>query len=147
MTDEARKAQKILTRLWHWNSLIDSQYDQISRLRSIATRATTSYNALKVSGTNNRSRVEDGAIAIMESSKKLDKLIDRLLTERERAKNALDLMDDRRERTVLEMRYLEHPHRSWWEIMGKLNISKTTSFRVHESALVNFYRALKNGSS
>lgn len=143
MNQQAREAKRILCRLWHLNAVIDSYEEQITRARSIATRATSSITATNVSGTGNRSKVETGALDIVELEETLKEELGEYRREAERAHNAVGRMEDMRERALLEMRYFQHPHKSWAVINSRLYMSLTTSKRVHESALISFLRAYK----
>ena len=143
MNAEIYSAKERLKRLWKINENIDSLYEQIARIRSMAERITPTLSSVNISGNGNNSRVENAAIRLIEIEKLLDKSIDSLYEEYTFARNIIEKLTNPSERTILEMRYLEHPHRTWEFIMRKMYLSKAQSFRLHSNALLHYAELMK----
>lgn len=127
-----------LKRLWNINRRIDELYERIASCRAMATRATASVSATNMSGTSGRSRVETGAIRIMELEEQLDAAIDQLTDERKHIQGAIEQMEDERQKRILELRYIDHL--SWEAITRRLFLSPSQSHREHEKALLSFWK-------
>lgn len=136
LQDKAWEAMQILKRLWAINKRIDDIYERIARCREMATRATSTTNAANISGTGGRSRVEANAIRIMDLEAQLDETIDRLVKERTAIQKAIEQIEDDQAKRILELRYIDR--RKWDNVMMRMHISRTHSFRLHEEALLLF---------
>ena len=136
MTDQAYKAKRVLKEYRQLDKEISEKYERIAHLFDSATRATPTLEAERVSGTSEHSKLEMAMIRKIDLEKQLDSKIDELRRKNFEIQNAIDAMEDARERRVLFLRYLEG--KSWASIMIKLEVSETWSRVIHESALNHF---------
>lgn len=136
MTEEACRAKKVLQKYEALDKEIKAKQDCVQHWFELATRATPSLEAERVSGTGDRSRVEAAMIRKIDMEAIIDKKIDQLRKMRFDILNAIDAMDDPMERTILHYRYIAG--KSWAYTNAKMEIKERTSFRLHESALIHF---------
>jgi len=136
MTEEAYKAKKVLKDFVQLDKRIEEKYERIKALLDSATRATPSMEAERVSGTGEKSRLESVMIRKIDLERQLDKSIDKLNAQRFEIQNAIDAMEDSREKRLLELRYIDG--RSWASVTTRMEISESMSFAIHEAALIHF---------
>lgn len=139
MTDEAYRAKRILQDFRKLSRLVQEKTERLAALMESATRATSSMEAERISGTGERSRVETLMIRKIDLERQLDDSIDDLNAQRYRIQNAIDRIEDPDQRSLLDMRYIDG--KRWLFIMDRLHIGETTSRRVHHAALEAFMRA------
>lgn len=137
MDAHAYKAKMILQEFRKLNRLVQEKTERLASLMDSATRATSSLEAERVSGSNERSRLEAAMIRKIDLENQLDQSIDRLNADRYRIQGAIDRIPEKDQRSLLDMRYIDG--RRWIYIMDRLHISETTSRRMHRAALVAFY--------
>lgn len=142
MTDEAYRAKMLLQDFRKLNRLVQEKTERIAALMESATRATSSNEAERISGTGERSRVESLMIRKIDLEKQLDGSIDELNARRYRIQDAIDRIEDPDQRSLLDMRYIDG--KRWLFIMDRLHIGETTSRRVHHAALEAFMRAYES---
>lgn len=138
MTNEAYRAKKILQDFRKLNRLVQEKSERIRNLLDSATRATPSMEAERVSGTSEHSRLESAIVRKVDLERQLDASIDRLNAERYRIQDAIDRIQDKDQRSLLDMRYIDG--KRWLFIMDRLHVSEPTSRRLHHAALEAFIR-------
>ena len=136
MTDEAYRAKQVLQEYRQLERRVSEKTERLAALMASATRANSSTEATRVSGTGARSRVEQAVITIIDLESQLDKSIDQKNAQRHAIQNAIDAMKDEREARLLELRYIDG--RSWASVMTRMGIGETWSRVIHESALAHF---------
>ena len=139
MTDEAYRAKQILQDFRKLDRLVSEKTERLAALMEAATRATSSMEAERISGTGERSRVESLMIRKIDLEKQLDGSIDELNARRYRIQDAIDRVEDPDQRSLLDMRYIDG--KRWLFIMDRLHVGETTSRRIHHAALEAFMRA------
>lgn len=139
MTDEAYRAKMLLQDFRKLNRLVQEKTERLAALMESATRATSSFEAERISGTGERSRVESLMIRKIDLERQLDGAIDELNAQRYRIQNAIDRIEDPDQRSLLDMRYIDG--KRWLFIMDRLHVGETTSRRIHHAALEAFMRA------
>ena len=130
-------AKEYLQQAYRLNELIDSDVQELERLRELAG---------KVGGSNFGERVQTSRNAepsfvkylgdIIEMEEKLQKELYELVVLKKQMLSALEKMNNRDERLLLTYRYMDNV--SWEEIAGNLSVSMRTVHRIHSSALQNF---------
>lgn len=85
---------------------IRSKEAQVRKYRVMATRATSSVEATRVSGSSNRSRVEDAVVRICDLDADVQKELEELRVYRRDAMAVIMQIPDVRQRAVLEMHYV-----------------------------------------
>lgn len=139
VTDAAYRAKLLLQDFRRLDRLVQEKTERLSDLMESATRATSSYEAERVSGTGERSRLESLMIRKIDLERQLDAGIDRLNAQRYRIQDAIDAVKDTDQRSLLDMRYIDG--KRWLFIMDRLHVSEATSRRIHHAALDAFMRA------
>ena len=130
-------AKEYLQQAYRLNELIDSDAQELERLRELAGR---------VGGTNFGERVQTSRSAdppfvrylgdIIEMKDKLQKELYELVVLKKQILSALEKMSNRDERLLLKYRYMDNV--SWEKIAENLSVSMRTVHRIHSSALKNF---------
>lgn len=85
---------------------IRSKETQVRKYHELATRATSSMEATRVSGSSNRSRVEDAVVRICDLEMCAREELDELAMYRRDAMAVIRKVPDVRQRDVLEMHYV-----------------------------------------
>ena len=107
---------------------IKSKKEQIRKYRELATRSTGSFEATRISGTSNRSRVEEAVVSICSAEEAVREELDKLYAFRSDAMAVINAVQDQKYRDILEMRYVTgwscrriaeemHYERRWVEIL------------------------------
>lgn len=136
MTELGYRAKRLLQDYRQLEKEIREKNERIHSLFDSATRATPSLEAERVSGTSEHSRLESSTIRKIDLENQLETKIAELHQMNYNIQNAIDAMENARERRLLFLRYLEG--RSWASVNTRLEISETWSRVIHESALVHF---------
>lgn len=103
------------------------------RYREMATRATGRMDALRLSGTSRRSKVEDNVLALVDVHRELKEEIDALMQETKKAEKLIAKLKDSKLRTVLHMRYL--CGMTWEEIAEKMQYTLRWTHQLHRKAI------------
>lgn len=107
---------------------IRSKDAQVRKYRDLATRATSSMEATRVSGTGNRSRVEDAVVRICDLQVDATEELEQLRRLRRDVMAVIRRIQDVRHRDILEMHYVTgwsleriaeemHYHVRWVQIL------------------------------
>ena len=112
---------------------IGSKLDQLERLNALATRATTTFSQTPRSGTRNPHRTEDVVIKIIMLEDKLKEDMDRLVELKAEITKAIEGVDVKEYRILLEKRYLSFM--KWEDIAFDMHCSLRTIYRMHGEAL------------
>nr|DAR80886.1 MAG TPA: Protein of unknown function (DUF1492) [Bacteriophage sp.] len=76
---------------------------------------------------------DDAYVKIINLSDYIDKTVDKLVDLKYQLIQAIEQLDDSRERTIIWMKYISS--KGWDEIAEELQISKTTLFILHDEAI------------
>lgn len=107
--------------------------ERAQRYREMAMRATGRTDALRLSGTPRRSKVEDNVLAMVDVHRELKGQIEALMQESKRAERLIAALPDARHRTVLQMRYL--CGMGWEEIADRMNYTLRWTHKLHSEAI------------
>ena len=134
---ERMNAKEYLNQAYRLNELIDSDAQELERLRELAGR---------IGGSNFGERVQTSKNAdtpfvkylgdIIDMEGKLQRELCELVVLKKQILSALERMTNRDERLLLTYRYMDNV--SWEEIAGSLSVSMRTVHRIHSAALQNF---------
>ena len=114
---------------------VESRLEQIARLQSLATKATTVMNGVPTAGTSAGSVIETRIGEVQEQSALLAEEISRMVDARNEVAEAIARITNPDERCLLELRYL--CHYSWEQIAKILTFSVDHVFTLHRQALKN----------
>lgn len=118
---------------------INNLTGRIEFYRELATKATSSMEAVRVSGTGNRSRVEDAVVKLADIQSLLGRELDRSREVLYKAEELVGRLYGKYY-DVMSRRYLEHM--SWEKIAADLGYDKRWVFRLHGWALCELGRQI-----
>ena len=124
-------------------SVLRSYKHKVKRIAQLKARISTLYDqamraATNTSGTAGRSRVESSMVSAMDLKTQLEDSLSDLIVQRYQIQAAINEIGSDEEKILLELRYIDN--RSWSQVMKEMSISETTSFRIHERALEDFWK-------
>lgn len=111
------------------------------RYYDIAMTGTSGVEATRLSGTSQRSRVEDAVCAMVDMCSDLDKEIDALQKSMRFAEHIISGLHDRRHQYILRCRYLNGW--SWSKIATEMGFDRRWVLRLHGQALICFEDCLR----
>ena len=103
------------------------------RYREMAMQATGRTDAIRVSGTTDRSKVEKYILELWDVHNELQEEIARLMERSRKAERLIEKLADERHRTVLQLRYL--CGFTWEEIAEKLHFTLRWIHKLHKEAI------------
>lgn len=129
--------KEYLNQTYRLNELIQSNFREISRLRSLLySLSAPSADGSKVDKTPNADAPFARTLErIIDLEKDSDAMIDELVLKQSEIRRTVDAVENMNECLILRLRYLEHC--SWEEIAQKMNFSLTQCHRIHKKALEN----------
>lgn len=122
--DQARKA----------DMAVNSKFEQVQRLRELASHTTAAYGGEVVSHSLNVNTLPNAVIRIMEAEQRLDDEIDRMIDVKEHVQAVISQVEDIDQRLLLEHRYLNN--HSWEEIALLMSYSMSWVYKQHGIALL-----------
>ena len=130
----------LLSRYAEYKNRISNNLDEIQRLRSCMEKVTVTYK--DAPGWDRKT--SDQAVILTEVQKLSDHIKDdtaRLQDEYDKAQLLIDHLDDRHEREVLQLIYINGCSRG--EIETKLGYSRVQIYRIQRKALKNLLKKIK----
>ena len=103
------------------------------KYREMATQATGRTDAIRVSGTSERSKVEKYILELWDVHNELQQEISRLMKQSREAEKLIHTLADDRHRAVLELRYL--CAMTWEEIAQKTHFTVRWAHKLHKEAI------------
>ena len=120
---------------------IGSKLDQLERLNALATRATAVFSDTPVDRTRNVHKTEEVILDIIMLEDDIKQDIARLAKEKKEIVDAINSVEGKELRTVLEKRYL--CFLPWEEVAADTHYSIQHVFRLHGQALKQIDEYLK----
>jgi len=108
---------KCLKRYINLDREIDRKLEEVARLRSKLTRVTEVFTAEPRGGGSIYGKTEEILAKIVDLEKEIDADVDRLIAVRDNIKSVIEVVEDDRERLLLQYRYLDG--RTFEEIAGR----------------------------
>lgn len=136
-------AKEYLRQVRHLDSNIASDMDEIAKLESLATKATTVLCDMP-SGSRDIHKQESLIVRIMDMKAALEEEINEFLTVKERVKRSINEVPDVDERTVLLLRYISFMR--WEQIAVEMDYSVRHVQRLHGRALSVISKNMKHGT-
>jgi DNA-directed RNA polymerase specialized sigma subunit len=112
---------------------IDSKLEQLSRLNSLATKATATLSDMPHSPNRGGSSLEDTICKIVDLQAEINRDIDRLVDLKKSIIALINKVENDEYRLMLEKRYLNFM--SWEVIAVSMNFSRANVFKVHDKAI------------
>ena len=135
-------AKEYLTQIRKISMQINEKSEEIAKLKAQIEGGSISYE--KDCTTSGHTDTERNAHMIMRLTELKDEInhqVDMLILAKQRAMALIDMVPDANQMTVLYERYIHL--RSWEKISEKLNYSLHYIYRIHNLALDEFNRILK----
>jgi len=126
-------AKEYLRRAYTLDCEIKAKQLQIERLQSIANQTTGMYEALRVSGTSSRSKLENGVLDIMELKDELGIMMTRYRATYREIMSTIEIVRNPTYRQLLNLRYL--CFLKWEEVAVQMGYSFRNVIRLHGEAL------------
>lgn len=131
--DKRMEAKAYLEQARNINIQIDSKLEQVSALRRLAIKASSTLSPVPPSGTPDPHRLEKTITRMMDMEHEVDGDIDHLVELKADIMKAISRVPDDRERVVLELRYLAF--KDWASIAGAIGLHIRQVYRLHDEAL------------
>jgi DNA-directed RNA polymerase specialized sigma subunit len=126
-------AKEYLGQAYRIDQRINCKVEQVSSLRNLATKATSTLSDAPPSGTRNVHRMEDVIVKIMAMENEINADIDRLVSLKQEIIRAIKSVNNPEQQTLLELRYL--CFRTWEEISVEMDYSIQQIYRIRDKAL------------
>lgn len=127
------KAKDYLSQAYKLDHRIDCKLRQTENLRDLATRATASIHAERVSGTKQRSPMENAIVKLIDLENEINSDIDRLVDMKREIAVVISKISSPSHKILLELRYLEG--KTWDEIAKAMDYDLRWIYRLHGKAL------------
>lgn len=126
-------AKEYLSQAFRLDQRINSKLGQVASLRELATKITANIHTEKVSGTKQRSPMENALVKLIALEYEINSDIERLVGLKQEIMNAVTAVKSDEHRLLLELRYLSF--KTWEEIAEIMNYSYRQVHRMHGEAL------------
>ena len=128
-------AREYLGQAYRLDLRIDSNIEQVSALRCLATKATSTITDMPGSPTRNTHRMEDNITKIIDLENEINADIDLLVSLKKEVIIVIDSVSNMDERMVLKLRYIHNY--TWSKIADELKADERTVRRWHDMALAH----------
>ena len=125
--------KKLLSSHKEIDERIDLRLEEIAQLRAAAERVTVFHSDTPSPKGGYSDKVGRTAAKIMDLEIKINEDIDRLVDLKDRIMDIVTLLDDEKQRTIIERRYILHE--TSFDIAEKLDISQRHVNRLHNQAI------------
>lgn len=126
-------AKEYLGQAYRIDQRINSKLEQVSSLRNLATKATSTLSDVPPSGTRNVHRMEDVIVKIVDMENEVNADIDKLIDLKQEIMRTINAVENPEYHTLLELRYL--CFKSWEEISVKMGYTRRHLYRMRDEAL------------
>jgi DNA-directed RNA polymerase specialized sigma subunit len=126
-------ANEYLEQAYRIDQRISCKVEQVSSLRNLATKATSTLSDAPPSGTRNVHRMEDVIVKIVAIENEINADIDRLVELKQEIIRVIKMVENPEYRILLELRYL--CFKEWRDIADELGYSIRHIYRMREEAL------------
>ena len=128
-------AKEYLNQAYRIDQRINSKIEQLSALRSLVTKATSTLSDSPPSATRNVHRMEDIIVKIVDMENEINADIDRLVDLKKEIMSVIKSVENPEQQTLLELRYL--CFRTWEEISVEMDYTIQHIYRIRNKALAN----------
>lgn len=126
-------AKQYLSQAYYLDKRINSKIEQVASLRELASKATASIHAERVSGTSQRSPMENAVLKLIDLEYEINDDIDQLVDLKRELNAFISEIDNHAYRIVLELRYLNG--NTWEEVSDAMGYDLRWIYRLHGKAL------------
>lgn len=128
-------AKEYLMQLIHIDQRINTKLELATKLRGMATKATSTMSDMPKSDAPNSHSMENTIVKMVDLENEINDEVDRLVDLKREARQVIGGLVDPEQQLILEMRYL--CCKSWIDIISELDSSETRVYRLHGLALKN----------
>ena len=125
--------KEYLSQAYKLDQRINSKLAQVASLRDMATKATASIHAGRVSGTEQRSPMENAVIRLIDLEHEINADIDKLIDLKRELVACISEIDNPVYRVLLELRYLGG--KTWEDVSKAMGHELLWIYRLHGKAL------------
>jgi hypothetical protein len=111
-------AKEYLSQAFWLDQRIDSKLQQLDSLKSLAMKVTTTYGQERVSGTKEKSPMENTIVKLIDLEREIDKDIDKLVDLKREIIDIINQVENPTYRLLLELRYISG--NTWEDIAEKM---------------------------
>ena len=122
---------------------INRRMEQLSEIKSLATRVTSVITPDRVQTSGPGNNLENAMVRYLDIENEVKKTIDEYVETKNRIIKEIEQLSDDRFISVLSMRYLDYL--PWEDIADELYMSERQVFRIHGKALIAFSELLEQG--
>ena len=135
-------AKEYLSQAYRLDQRINSKLKQVTNLRDLAARTTATIHPERVSGTKQRSPMENAIVKIIDLEHEINNDIDRLVDMKREISAVISTLKTPIHRIILELRYLEG--KNWEEIAHAMDYDLRWVYRLHGRALKEVEARISN---
>ncbi len=137
-------AKEYLSQALTIDQRINDKLEQVSRLRGMATKVTTTMNDMPRGSSPNPQKMESVIARLIDTEKEIDDNIDQLVDLKLDIMNTIWQVEDVNCRLVLELRY--HSFKSWEQIASEMNVTVRWVHKLHARGLAAVDKILSRSS-
>ena len=137
-------AKEYLSQALTIDQRINDKLEQVSRLRGMATKVTTTMNDMPRGSSPNPQKMESVIARLIDTEKEIDDNIDQLVDLKLDIMNTIWQVEDVNCRLVLELRY--HSFKSWEQIASEMNVTVRWVHKLHARGLAVVDKILSRSS-
>lgn len=134
-------AKEYLSQVHRLNQLINIKLEEVSSLRSLASRVTTAFGEEKVQTSKKQSPMEDIIVRLMDLENEINNDIDNLIALKEEVIENINKIDNYNLSLLLTMRYINN--KDWETIADNMLYDVRTIYRFHKEGLKEIDKILK----
>lgn len=120
---------------------IEIKHEQILHLKELATKATSSIEAVRTGGTYKRSKMANAVDEMVDIERTLERDIERLNRLYKEVCGIIVKIDNESCRELLTLRYL--CNKKWEDIAEKMHFDTRSVYRLHSKALAEAQKLIK----
>lgn len=121
---------------------INAKIAEMERIRDIATKVTTAFDSVRVSGGGNDDKLGDAVSRLVDIQSEINADIDAYIERRAYIVAILDKIEDAEELAVLHKRYIEF--KRWEQISEEMGYSQRNVTYIHGRALLSIRKLLED---
>lgn len=125
--------KEYLSQAYRIDQRINSKLEQVSSLRKLTVKATSTLSDTYSSGNGNKQKMEGVIVKIIDLEHEIDEEIDRLVDLKQEIVSLIKKVKNTEYQTLLELRYLNF--KTWEQIATEMHYSIQHTFRIHDKAL------------
>ena len=137
--------KEYLSQAYRLDQRINNKMEQISRLHDLAINATSTIKANCVCDSENKQRMENNVVKIVDLEREITQDIDTLVELKKDIMALIKAVKNPEYQTLLELRYL--CFKKWEQIALYMNYGVDNVYKIHKKALrsinFNFFKTLQ----